>query len=142
MVLTFVFCYVFFYFSVYDSATTETYLYLHTLSLHNALPICPPRAVSEVRRLGRHITPASQISPSVSKASWRGCVLSVTNLPFESTTGTPFASSRGSRWPISISSSPTPPSSAPVRPTGTVPWAPPQFPSNSWGTWSPSPPSY
>src|SRR3546814_7782457 len=35
-------CYVYFFF-FNDTATTEIYTYLHTLSLHDALPIYPPR---------------------------------------------------------------------------------------------------
>ena len=43
-----------------------------------------------MRRLGCHITPASQISPSVSNDSWRGVDLSVMNRPLASRTGTPL----------------------------------------------------
>src|SRR3546814_17351204 len=35
---TFVYCYFCFF---YDTASTEIYTYLHTRSLHDALPICP-----------------------------------------------------------------------------------------------------
>src|SRR3546814_9300254 len=35
------FCYIFYFFFFNDTATTEIYTYLHTLSLHDALPISP-----------------------------------------------------------------------------------------------------
>src|SRR3546814_11770190 len=40
------------YFFFNDTATTEIYTYLHTLSLHDALPIClPPDRPRRARRL-------------------------------------------------------------------------------------------
>src|SRR3546814_17006697 len=35
-----------FYFGCYDTASTENYTYLHTLSLHDALPISRPEQIS------------------------------------------------------------------------------------------------
>src|SRR3546814_262940 len=55
--LVFMFCFFFFFFN--DTATTEIYPYLHTLSLHDALPISAPIS-----------TPASAITRSGSTTSF------------------------------------------------------------------------
>src|SRR3546814_11164040 len=43
---------VFFFFN--DTATTESYTYCHTLSLHDALPISMRRDMAQCDRFGRH----------------------------------------------------------------------------------------
>src|SRR3546814_6931823 len=54
-------CYVFFN----DTAATEIYTYLHTLSLHDALPICPSYTVRSrfERALRILLTDARTVSP-------------------------------------------------------------------------------
>src|SRR3546814_6541142 len=46
------------YFFLNDTATTEIYTYLHTLSLHDALPICrQPDAVAQLQDRARYRIP-------------------------------------------------------------------------------------
>src|SRR3546814_13248648 len=44
-----------------DTATTQTYTYPHTLSLHDALPICRPAPITDAlsQRSGGEIVPAA-----------------------------------------------------------------------------------
>src|SRR3546814_20126506 len=70
--LTYYVCFIFVFFN--DTATTEIYTYLHTLSLHDALPICP-RARASMRskarapeRSGPHGTTATRASRTPSWA--------------------------------------------------------------------------
>src|SRR3546814_2647850 len=55
--------FVFLCFFFNDTATTEIYTYLHTLSLHDALPISGPLTVLALRR-----TP---INPALFRPNWR-----------------------------------------------------------------------
>src|SRR3546814_2410145 len=72
-------CYILCFFFFNDTATTEIYTYLHTLSLHDALPICPPRiedlpgdpanAVSRVPSRVQNPASAAYIEPHVGQRS-------------------------------------------------------------------------
>src|SRR3546814_19571385 len=93
--------FVFIVFFLNDTATTQIYTYLHTLSLHDALPICSvlntlriPALTSMLARKERNPpAPGTELERQRSDRSWRICRGTRPPLPCAAMTGALLASS-------------------------------------------------